>query len=251
MTASERTGGPRPSKFGLGSRTDLRESAVDYLTERIQSGDWPVGQQIPTESELAAEAGISRNTIREAVSSLVHTGLLERRQGSGTFVVSQSELTGLFERHLSSKDRQDVLEIRLALEVVAAALAATRRTDEDIEGLLASMTARRETADRNDVDGYVEADLQLHRQFVRAAQNPLLIELYDSMLEGFRETIASYFIETGDPCHEEHEALVHAIIAGDPLNAAIELRVFLDSHLYHVESTAWPRVHQEVGSREV
>src|SRR3954469_23145413 len=75
-------------------RAGLIEQVIDQLREQIVAGTWPIGGRIPTESELAALTGPSRNTVREAVQSLVHAGLLERRQGSGTYVLAASEFAG-------------------------------------------------------------------------------------------------------------------------------------------------------------
>ncbi len=65
-------------------RTGLIDSAVEALGSRIASGEWPVGSRIPPEPALVELLGVGRNTVREAVQSLVHGGLLERRQWSGT-----------------------------------------------------------------------------------------------------------------------------------------------------------------------
>src|SRR4051794_34097626 len=69
-------------------RSGLIDQVIEQLRGQIESGRWAVGNRIPTEAELAASTGTSRNTVREAVQSLVHAGLLERRQGSGTYVLA-------------------------------------------------------------------------------------------------------------------------------------------------------------------
>src|ERR671933_1644669 len=79
-------------------RAGLIEQVIDQLREQIVAGTWPIGARIPTEAELAQLTGTSRNTVREAVQSLVHAGLLERRQGSGTYVLAASELAGAVRR---------------------------------------------------------------------------------------------------------------------------------------------------------
>src|SRR4051812_11560502 len=75
-------------------RAGLIEQVIDQLREQIVAGTWAIGTRIPTEAELAQLTGTSRNTVREAVQSLVHAGLLERRQGSGTYVLAASEFAG-------------------------------------------------------------------------------------------------------------------------------------------------------------
>ncbi len=75
-------------------RSTLITQVTDQLRDEIRSGKWPVGSRIPTEPELSELTGTGRNTVREAVQALVHTGLLERRQGSGTYVLAASEVSG-------------------------------------------------------------------------------------------------------------------------------------------------------------
>src|SRR3954462_13375839 len=75
-------------------RAGLIEQVIEQLREQIIAGTWAMGRRIPTESELAQLTGTSRNTVREAVQSLVHSGLLERRQGSGADVLGGSQPPG-------------------------------------------------------------------------------------------------------------------------------------------------------------
>src|SRR3954453_15961684 len=82
-------------------RTGLIDTAVDELRERITTEEWAVGTRIPPEPALADLLGVGRNTVREPVQSLVHAGLLERRQGSGTYVLSRSELAVTMSRQIA------------------------------------------------------------------------------------------------------------------------------------------------------
>src|SRR4051812_50116078 len=79
-------------------RAGLIDQVIEQLRAQITTGTWAIGTRIPTEAELAQLTGTSRNTVREAVQSLVHSGLLERRQGSGTYVLAASELAGAVSR---------------------------------------------------------------------------------------------------------------------------------------------------------
>lgn len=82
--------------MALGSprRSGLSDQVITELRNQITSGEWPVGSRIPTEPELVEQLGVARNTVREAVRALAHNGLLDIRQGSGTYVVATSELAG-------------------------------------------------------------------------------------------------------------------------------------------------------------
>src|SRR3954453_11261548 len=126
-------------------RAGLIEQVIEQLREQISAGTWAIGGRLPPEPEPAQLTGTSRNTVREAVQSLVHAGLLERRQGSGTYVLAASEFAGAVSRRVALASNRDVLEVRRALEVGAARLAAARRTDDDV-ARMRSLLARRTTA---------------------------------------------------------------------------------------------------------
>src|SRR5690606_1014403 len=126
-------------------RVGLIDQVAARFRDEVVSGRWPVGERIPIEAELAAGFGVGRNTVREALQSLVHSGLLERQQGRGTFVIASSELTGALEREFAGGSRQHYLEMRLALDSTAASLAAVRRSDSDLQRLR-ELRARREAS---------------------------------------------------------------------------------------------------------
>ncbi|MDR0626536.1 MAG: FadR family transcriptional regulator [Bifidobacteriaceae bacterium] len=207
-------------------RLGLIDQVAADMREQVVSGAWPVGSRIPTEPELAAAAGAGRNTVREAVQSLVHAGLLERRQGSGTYVVSKSELPTVMERQFAGASQRDVLEVRQALEVVAASLAARRRTPEQVERLRSLLAARSLAVSRGDLDEMVSTDLMLHRFVAQIAGNPVLEELYSTVLGAVAENVRYNFGQLG-PHLDSHVELVNAIASGDSARAASEIEHYL------------------------
>lgn len=93
-------------------RSALSEQVIAALRAQITSGEWPVGSRIPTEPELVEQLGVARNTVREAVRALAHNGLLDIRQGSGTYVVATSELAGVMHRRFAGADPRHIAELR-------------------------------------------------------------------------------------------------------------------------------------------
>ncbi|MBC3422938.1 FadR family transcriptional regulator [Pseudomonas wayambapalatensis] len=157
-------------------KRSLVEQAVDQLRERIAQGAWAVGQRLPTEPELALELGISRNTVREAMRVLAFSGLVEVRQGDGSYLrAAQDPLQAV--QAISRCTVEQARETRCILEAEAIGLAALRRTDDDLRGL-------REALEHScghfhgDLDTYVACDLVFHQRLVDAAHNPALSELY-------------------------------------------------------------------------
>ncbi|WP_028051026.1 FadR/GntR family transcriptional regulator [Cellulomonas sp. URHD0024] len=211
-------------------RTGLIDTAVDELRQRITTQEWPVGARIPPEPALADLLGVGRNTVREAVQSLVHAGLLERRQGSGTYVLSRSELAVTMGRQIADARQRDVVEVRRALEVEAARLAARRRTPLDSSALLERRDERSAAYQAGDLDAMVATDLALHRAIVRAGANPVLTELYENLLAAIGENIRFNFV-TDTHGHDSHDALIEAIVAGDHAQAAAETNRYLSALL--------------------
>ncbi|PJJ65552.1 FadR/GntR family transcriptional regulator [Compostimonas suwonensis] len=196
-------------------RVGLIGQVTEELRAKITAGEWTVGAKIPTEGELAEMTGTGRNTVREAVQALVYDGLLERRQGSGTYVTATSSLGSALAKHIGPAQRRDILELRQALDVTASSLAARRRDSADVE-LLTAAAERRRTAWRTGaVNEQVAADLALHRAIVVAAHNPLYLEVYDSLVDTMREEIESNIVHGENDHNEEHDELVLAVVAGD------------------------------------
>ena len=211
-------------------RTGLIDAAVHRLRSQIGSGEWPVGSRIPAEPALAELLGVGRNTVREAVQSLVHAGLLERRQGSGTYVLSASELAVTFGREIADARQRDVVEVRRSLEVEAARLAARRRTETDV-ALLRRLRDERAAAYREgDLERMVSTDLDLHRTIAITARNPVLLSLYENLLDAIIDNIRFNLTapEHGD---DSHDGLVDAIANGDAAMAAREVTTYLSELL--------------------
>lgn len=207
-------------------RTNLIDLAVGRLRQQITSGTWEVGTRIPAEPELAELIGVGRNTVREAVQSLVHAGMLERRQGSGTYVLSDSELGQAMGRQIAGAHQRDVLEVRRSLEVEAARLASLRRSDEQVTELREIRDRRAQAYSGGELDRMVETDLQLHRAIARAAHNPVLLTMYESLLDAIGANIRFNFEH---PAHDDdsHHDLVEAIADGDAARAMAEIDHYL------------------------
>lgn len=161
----------------------LTDEAIDKMKQMIISGRVRPGDKLPREADLAAELGLSRNSLREAVKALTLVNVLDVRQGDGTYVTSLAPsllleaISFIVDFH-----RDDTvlafLEVRRILEPAAAALAATRMTEED----LAALGKVLEVVDATTpVDELVAADLDFHRQIAVGAGNPVLASLVDNM----------------------------------------------------------------------
>lgn len=206
-------------------KTSLVDLAVAALRERISRGEWPVGSRIPIEPELATLLGVSRNTVREAVRVLAFCGLLDVRQGDGTYVASRLDPS----RAMAGLCRASVLEhleTRAMLEVEAARLAALRRTEDDLAALRATLAARNTHHEGETPEAYVARDLAFHRQVLSAAHNSALAALYDFFSDAVQHVVLLMLADESvtNPDDDAHTAIVDAIAAGDAEAAACAAR---------------------------
>ncbi|TQS44653.1 FadR/GntR family transcriptional regulator [Cryptosporangium phraense] len=201
----------------------LSDHVIATLRAQITSGAWPVGSRIPTEPTLVSQLGVARNTVREAVRALAHNGLLDIRQGSGTYVVATSELAGVMRRRFADAPQRDVTELRGALEATAASLAAARRTDADLRHLDGMLAERERGWESGDREAFVTADTAFHLAVVAAAHNEVLGGLYADLGAVIRESLREHFTPVLRPeDYVDHARLVEAIRAGDASAAAAE-----------------------------
>jgi len=145
---------------------------VEALGDRIRDGRLSAGDKLPTESAIMGEFGVSRTVVREAISKLQASGLVETRHGVGTFVLSLNDAPGFKispEQFSTLRDVIAVLELRIGVETEAAALAAQRRTEANLAQMRSALKAITEAveAGRN----AIAADFQFHLEVARASQN--------------------------------------------------------------------------------
>lgn len=208
-------------------KRSLVDIALEQIRARIDDGSWPLGQRLPPEPELAEALGISRNTVREAVRVLTFSGVLEVRQGDGTYVRACADPLDTM-LVLARSSVEQALEARGVIEVEASRLAAQRRTEADILTLREALEA---SALRHGgaLDEYIEHDLIFHQRVVDSAHNPVLSELY----RYFSQVIRAGLERTiGDPSRpqpsfELHRELLDAIERGDADAAANANRALL------------------------
>lgn len=201
-------------------RGSLVDMATTQLRDEVLRGTWPVGSRIPAETELAELLGVGRSTVREAVHALVHVGLLESRQGAGTFVRAVAVTKADWGTLLRSAAVLEVYEVRQGLERQAAILAAQRRTAADVAQIDAALARRQQARCRARDAVFIEADLDFHMAVVAATHNDLLHQMFSSFMDVLRDALIALIDETepdGDMegTSDAHDSLANAIRAGD------------------------------------
>jgi DNA-binding FadR family transcriptional regulator len=198
-------------------RLSLADATADQLERRIAGGEWPVGSRLPAEPELMA-LGVGRSTVREAIRTLARVGLVQVRQGDGTYVTARPVDTESLQHRCHRAQLHEIHDVREALELQAARLAAGRRSADDLLALRALLDARAAAAAARDAAAYADADVAFHQRIVVATQNTMLVDLYrvigDTLVHSLTLRKRESAFDDLDTS-AEHEAVLAAIAVGD------------------------------------
>ncbi len=215
--------GTSPMPLRSTARTNLVDLVIAQMESLISDGEWPVGTKIPAEPLLVEQLAVGRNTVREAVRALVHTGMLEPRRGDGTYVRASSDFGAAVQRRVRKASVLEAYEVRASLERDAARYAAERRTPEDLAALRAALDERGRAWESGDTEAFVDADMTFHRAVAAAAHNAVLAELYGHLSDAMRTTVKAVIgAAVPDSVRHQidaHSAIVDAIEARDPATA--------------------------------
>jgi GntR family transcriptional repressor for pyruvate dehydrogenase complex len=192
---------------------------VGQIHALIREGRWAPGDQIPPERELAERFRVSRTSVREALRALEMQGVIDSRQGGGTFVrtADVDMLVGPLASAILRGRRElaEVLEVRELIEPGIARLAATRAKPEHVAELESLLERQREciAAERS----FVEEDTAFHYTLAKAADNHILLRLHNVILDVLRESRQSYLHVPNRPqmSLRGHEAILAAVRAKD------------------------------------
>ena len=217
----------------------ISDQVFEQIRELIYKGEFKPGQQILPERELAVSMAVSRTSVRNAINKLVTMGLLEHRQGQGTFVSSPDSRKGNPLAAVMATEEatlDDLLEVRMGLEANAAVLAAQRATENDIlsmERSLEEMADDLEATDRITT----ESDAAFHMAVAFATKNPVLIHLmrnfYDFLFIGIKKNL-THMYQDENTLHDvldHHRGVFAAIRDREPEKAGEAMK----SHIRYVQ----------------
>jgi DNA-binding FadR family transcriptional regulator len=161
---------PNTTPFG---RRRLVDEVIDHLREEISSGKLPTGTRLPAEAKLTEQLGVSRTTLREAIVVLSHAGLVDVRQGDGTFVRERQ----VADHALDNRSVTDLLELRRPLYLELTRLAAGRRTESEASQLSQHATELAGAIENRRAGKFREITADLESVVGAAAHSPLLASL--------------------------------------------------------------------------
>lgn len=214
----------------------LAQGVVESFTQSIQAGTLKPGEKLPTESLIMSMHGVSRTVVREAISHLQAAGLVQTRHGIGTFVLEPQPASQLFSSDTirTIGDVLAILELRISLETEAAWLAATRRSEEQVQQMGAALQRIQSAAG---TPGSVEADVHFHQLIAQATGNRYFVDILSDLGNTIipRARINSAQLAHSDPAaylervNREHDDIYRAIVRQDAEAARAAMRTHLSN----------------------
>jgi DNA-binding FadR family transcriptional regulator len=206
-------------------RVNAADAVRDQLLDRVVTGTLSIGDKLPSENDLARSFGVSRPVVREAIGTLRAWGIVESKNGSGTFITAvQPRQVGF--SLLGGYSSDDLHEVRCNLEVPAAGLAAARRTGADLQLLRRNIAAQKKSTDLNEWAGL---DVEFHALLAAATKNPVQERLVAD-LRDLHQDQSLRVLHAHDRTRRalaEHEAILHAVEERDEPAA----RKYMEAHL--------------------
>lgn len=215
---------------------------VKRLSTAIQEGRFLPGEQLASERALSGEMGISRPILREALQVLETQGLVTTHHGRGTFVTTDSaELLNVNPvQWLVNHHRlvHEFYEARLVIEPECAALASQRARPEQIADLRNIVSKAEQVVQTTAVISFIGLDIDFHRQVAAMANNTLLYQMLDAIINADTDLRKVLHRLSGHPslAHERHVKILKAIEAQKPEEARHEMTSALEGALQDVSS---------------
>jgi GntR family transcriptional repressor for pyruvate dehydrogenase complex len=215
---------------------NLAQGVVESFTLAIQAGTLKPGEKLPTESVIMEMHGVSRTVVREAISHLQAAGLVQTRHGIGTFVLEPqpANLRISSDTIRTIGDVLSILELRISLETEAAWLAATRRSEEQVQQMGAALQRIQSSAGQ---PGSVEADVHFHLLIAQSTGNRYFVDILSDLGNTIipRARINSAQLAHSDPAaylervNREHDDIYRAILRQDAEAARAAMRTHLSN----------------------
>jgi GntR family transcriptional repressor for pyruvate dehydrogenase complex len=228
-----------------------RESLVDRLAGEIRasinSGDYELGERLPTIMEMARRFGVGHPTVREALKKLEAVGVVEIRHGSGVYVTRTQDVLMVasdFGGKVTKKLLLDLIQARAPIEMQSVVLATKYATPDDFAEMRRLLTTAGENLDNDVVLNSV--NMAFHRQIASASGNAVIAQVLDVMQDLFtdEQRLILGIFGSRKKDHEEHVAIFSALEARQEQLAAERMRQHLEGVAAAIER--WDPAHHPV-----
>ena len=213
-------------------RMSITDSVVADIKEMIMSGEYKIGEKLPTEMKLCDQMGVSRTCVREAIRVLQAIGYVEIRPGKGAFVANYQKSTdnSSLWYDVEGVKFYDFMEVRMAIETLSVRLAVERATDKQIRELREIHTSFVEATEKRDMLKMIMLDELFHTKIITFTNNQLLININKQLLDRFRIYRGDSFTNkmVYKNAVEPHERILLCFEMRNPSSAVEEMRKHLN-----------------------
>ena len=209
------------------------EEIAEQIRNELSNGRLRLGDRLPAERTLAEQFGVSRNTLREALRSLEHAGLIRLKKGvtGGSYIkesTGEAVIAGLTDMYnLGAIQPRHLTEARMVVGTEVARLACARRTKEDLEALEQNVAAAQRATDAGDLEQRLEINNEFHRLLARTTRNPVLIILTDALMDMVSTFVKAIGYQPNSYVLPSRRRLLAALHARDGDAAAKEMKGML------------------------
>ncbi|MFM0047321.1 FadR/GntR family transcriptional regulator [Paraburkholderia sediminicola] len=202
-------------------RYNLVDEVISAIKKMIETQTYSPGDKLPSEADLARNLGIGRSTLREAIRVLSHLGILESRNGVGTYVTAETASEVKLDAGFSATEIEQAQQFRLCIESASARLAALHRTDEQMLAIRQGWASCVQCIESEDYGAFSSLDYKFHALIVDAAGNPFFVQAHRLVAPDI-EKASKRLLGMGSLQHMSHfhDELIDAIQNRDPASAA-------------------------------
>jgi GntR family transcriptional repressor for pyruvate dehydrogenase complex len=212
-------------------RTSVAEKIAEELIRMVDSGDFEPGEALPPERDLAEMFGVGRSSVREALRALQAVGIVEKRQGGGTYIHNPPNtaagcfnISGILQRY----SMMELSEARMIIEEQTVALAAKNATQDNVEAMEEANAKLLKALEAYDPEAIVDLDMRVHQAIADGANNTFITEMLDMLLRIFSE--ANKAVLTPDKVESAvdfHKRIIDCIRVSDAKSAVKEMEAHL------------------------
>lgn len=217
-------------------QTKLINKVLERVKNQIIRGELKEGEKLPPQDKWAKAMGVSRGTLREALNQLVLMGIIEMKQGNGTYVKSitpSSFMESLSPALLMDKSSvSELLDARLCIEGAVAFWAAKKASRNDLEELKKTLNQMRQALHANNTEEFIKKDVEFHLLIAKSSKNQVLMRVVQTIREVLYQFIADYFTlmpETMKNAINYHNRILKAIERHRPDKAKNEMESHITS----------------------
>jgi len=232
-------------KFKEVKRVSVTDEIIEQLKNLIMDGTLKPGEKLPSEIKIAAQMGVGRGTVREALKILIFLGVIERQKKTSYIsldVINRLSHKDIFENFKHYRDVMEMIEVRKIIEPEAAGYAATRSNEREIEEIQKQYLSM--TSSQNNLEDFINYDNLFHLHIIRATRNHILVDIMNHIQRLLKRNQALILRKSNNIMPRSlkyHESIYNSIKDGQPKLA----KKHMLNHIIDIEKEMYKILKEE------